>query len=75
MSGANEYVGNLGTGTFTQSAGTNAVSSNLYLGNTAGAGGTYNLGGSGQLSVSGSEYVGYFGRGAFAHQVGGSRKE
>ena len=47
-----EYVGYSGTGTFTQSGGTNSVSyGSLYLGYNAGSSGTYSLSGSGQLSA------------------------
>ena len=41
LSVSNQYVGSGGTGTFTQSGGTNTVSSNLYLGNAATDNGTY----------------------------------
>jgi hypothetical protein len=57
-----EYLGNNGTGTFTQSGGTNSFGvsylGGLYLGCIAGSTGAYNLGGSGVLSGY-SESVGY----------------
>lgn len=40
-----EYVGYSGSGTFTQSGGTNAVAGNLFLGYGAGSSGIYNLDG------------------------------
>jgi autotransporter-associated beta strand protein len=67
----NQYVGDSGNGTFTSSAGSDTISSNLYLGNTAGAYGTYNLGGTGLLSVTKYEYIGYSGTGVFM-QTGGT---
>jgi autotransporter-associated beta strand protein len=57
LSATTEYVGYSGTGTFTQSGGTNSVS-NLTLGQTWGSSnGTYNLNG-GTLIVSGGIYKG-----------------
>lgn len=67
-----EYVGLSGTGTFTQSAGTNTAKAGLslgYSGNTAT--GTYNLSGTGTLAVTGVEYVGFLGTGTF-NQTGGA---
>jgi len=59
-----QYVGCGGTGSFTQSGGTNSISgSNLYLGYNAADTGTYNLGGASQLSAT--AYVGYSGTGYF----------
>ena len=58
------YVGYSGSGTFTQSGGTNSVGSyggQLYLGYNAGDAGTYNLSGSASLTSFGGEYVGYSG--------------
>ena len=40
-----------GSGSFTQSGGTNSVGPTLYLGYNAGSSGTYNLSGSGLLSA------------------------
>ena len=57
---AGEYVGSSGTGTFTQSGGTNNIGSGcLYLGYNAGSSGSYTLSGSGLLSAA-NEYVGYY---------------
>ena len=72
-----EYVGNAGSGTFTQSGGTNSVSFVQGEGGTAssisaidlGAGGTYNLTGSGMLS-SMAQWVGYSGTGSFTQSGG-----
>ena len=69
LSVANHYVGNGGTGVFTQSGGVNTIGNNLYLGNNAGDSGTYSLGGSGQLSAA-SEYVGNSGTGVFTQSGG-----
>ncbi|MGO9113050.1 MAG: beta strand repeat-containing protein, partial [Thermoguttaceae bacterium] len=70
---ANHYVGNGGTGTFTQTGGNNNVGyygyGSLYLGNSGGDSGTYNLSGSGQLSAYG-EYVGNSGTGIFTQSGG-----
>jgi T5SS/PEP-CTERM-associated repeat protein len=70
---SNEFVGYSGSGTFTQSGGTNLISSyNLYIGYNAGASGTYSLSGSGLLSTA-QEYVGYSpGVAALFQQTGGS---
>ena len=51
-------MGYSGTGTFAQSAGTNAASGTLYLGYNPTANATYALSGTGQLTAAG-EYVGY----------------
>ena len=45
LSAANEYIGNNGSGAFTQSAGTNTVASNLTIAVNSGSRGTYNLSG------------------------------
>jgi len=66
----NEYVGNIGTGTFNQTGGTNTAVGALNLGNNAGSAGTYNLGGTGSLSI-GDEEVGGSGTGTF-NQTGGT---
>ena len=79
-----EYIGYKGTGTFTQSGGTNDVTYNLYLGGSEYAAdafsldgtynpswhgdGTYNLLG-GDLSA-GYEYIGRFGDGTFTQSGG-----
>ncbi len=65
-----ECVGCSGTGTFTQSGGTNAISYDLWLGYNSGSSGTYSLSGSGQLSVSIYEVVGYSGTGTFTQSGG-----
>ena len=58
-----EYIGYYGTGTFTQTGGTNTVYGNLDLGYNAGSSGSYTLGG-GTLSVTGeSEQIGCSGSG------------
>ncbi len=69
-----ECIGYSGTGTFTQSGGTNAVNnpyySDLVLGYNSGSDGTYNLSGTGQLIVSGSEYIGSYGTATFIQSSG-----
>ena len=57
LSAGSECIGYSGTGSFTQSAGTNSVSTVLYVGWYGGPA-MYNLSGSGQLSAA-SEYIGY----------------
>ena len=64
-------MGNSGTGTFSQSAGTNSGSYGFYLGNNAGAQGTYNLSGTSTLLSSNYEYVGNSGTGTL-NQSGGT---
>ena len=66
-----------GSGTFNQSGGTSNIQSdslgnggNLFLGNNVGSNGSYNLGGPGVLSVSGTEYVGNLGPGTFSQSGG-----
>ena len=75
---ANQYIGGLGTGTFTQTGGTNTITGEgengtLSLGNSLGASGTYNLGGGtgSPLLSAQTEYIGNFGSGAF-NQTGGT---
>jgi autotransporter-associated beta strand protein len=63
-------VGYSGTGSFTQSGGTNSVAYTLSLGFNAGGSGTYNLTGSGLLSVGYPEYIGYSGSGSFTQSGG-----
>ena len=67
-SAATQYVGGSGTGNFTQSGGTNAVSGSLFLGNNATGNGIYNSS-AGALSAS-TQYVGYSGRGTFTQSGG-----
>ncbi len=43
IAATNEYVGCSGSGTFTQTGGTNTIASALYLGTNPGSSGTYNL--------------------------------
>ena len=64
------FIGYTGTGTFTQTGGTNSISSYLYLGSSSGSSGTYDLSGTGQLSAT-AEYIGYSGTGTFT-QTGGT---
>ena len=68
LSSACQFVGSGGTGTFTQSAGTNAIGNYLFLGYAAASSGGYGLTG-GQLAA-GREYVGYSGIGNFAQTAG-----
>jgi autotransporter-associated beta strand protein len=63
------YVGNSGTGTFTQSDGTNTISSSLFLGFSSGSNGEYTLSGTGQLSAY-DEHIGESGSGIFTHAGG-----
>jgi hypothetical protein len=62
-------VDSTGAGTFTQTNGTNSISSYLYLGDNAGSSGTYNLGGTGQLSAN-DEHIGNSGTGTFMQASG-----
>jgi hypothetical protein len=64
-----QYIGYVGTGNFSQSGGTNIVT-DLFLGQYAGADGTYDLAG-GSLGTLWSQNVGYTGRGTF-NQSGGT---
>ena len=80
-----ENVGNNGNGTFTQTGGThtltgtggnlvqvgNVVGSVLYIGINAGFHGGYNLSGTGMLSITGFESIGFLGTGSF-NQTGGT---
>jgi autotransporter-associated beta strand protein len=70
---ANEIVGCSGSGTFTQSGGTNScggINCDFYLGYGTGSVGVYNLSGSGSLFVP-DENVGDVGTGTFT-QTGGT---
>ncbi len=72
VANTNEYVGDIGTGVFNQTGGTNNSNANLFIGyNAAGAGGTYTLSAGSLLESGGSEYVGYSSTGAFV-QMGGT---
>ncbi len=73
VANTNEYIGDIGTGLFHQTGGTNTIvgaANNLYLGyNASGTGGTYLLD-AGALSVGGSEYIGYKVAGNFTQSGG-----
>ena len=69
LSAANQWVGVDGTGSFTQTGGTNTVNASLTLGKYSDSSGTYNLSG-GSLSAK-NQIIGYYGPGAFT-QTGGS---
>jgi RHS repeat-associated protein len=73
LNDVSEYVGYSGTGIFNQSGGTNTIPdfSNLALAYNSNSTGTYALSGTGSLSVSGIEYVGYGSTGNF-NQSGGT---
>jgi hypothetical protein len=66
-----EAVGVDGRGTFTQSAGTHSVGTNLYLGMNATGNGSYTLSNTGNLFVNGREEIGSYGTGVF-NQGGGT---
>jgi autotransporter-associated beta strand protein len=70
LSAAISYIGDSGTGTFTQTGGTSTISNSLYLGHTSGSNGTYTLSDSGQLNA-GYENIGDLGSGTFI-QTGGT---
>ena len=70
------YVGLVGRGVFNHTAGAHNIygivdGNGLFIGNNDTAYGTYNLGGSGQLTCTTQIYVGALGRGEFV-QTGGS---
>ncbi len=68
-----EDVGYDGTGSFTQSGGTNTVANTLNIGlglHNSGSNGSYNLGGTGNLSAD-DEFIGQYGTGSF-YQSGGT---
>ena len=69
VSGTNEFIGDSGRGTFSQTAGINSASS-IKLGNFGGSNGAYTLSG-GTLSVTTSEVVGLSGTGS-VQQSGGT---
>ena len=69
LQAANQYVGSMGAGTFTQSGGTNAIATAVYLGDNAADSGTYSLSGTGKLNA-GNEYVGNSGTGVFSQSGG-----
>jgi hypothetical protein len=52
-----EVIGDAGTGTFTQTAGMNLIDNGgLFLGNSANGSGTYNLGQTGMLKITGGDF-------------------
>ncbi len=71
-----EKIGVSGTGTFTQTGGTHSVSYNagipevLFIGYQGGSSGSYDLSGTGNLTVMGFETVGYLGAGTFTQSGG-----
>ena len=65
-----EYIGHSGTGTFSQSDGTNIVLGALYIGKDFGSSGAYTLSG-GDLGAEGAEVVAGSGTGTFT-QTGGT---
>ena len=70
-----EIIGDSGTGTFTQTDGTNSVigsSNNLVLGNSNGGSGTYTASGTAVLTVGGNANVGLAATGAGIFNVQGS---
>jgi fibronectin-binding autotransporter adhesin len=73
----NEFIGYAagGTGAFTQSGGTHTVGSTsatrtLHIGESAGSSGSYNLSGTGSLTVTEDEVIGVFGAGSFTQSGG-----
>jgi len=60
-----ETIGRYGEGTFTQTAGINSIGYGLTLGSSLGSSGTYELSGTGQLSINRLGWVGYHGTGEF----------
>lgn len=72
VSAAFETIGMSGTGTFTQTGGSNSVSNTLWIGYNTSFNGTYNLSGSGVLSAA-TEYLGYAGLSTgIVNQFGGA---
>jgi autotransporter-associated beta strand protein len=65
------YIGDSGTGTFTQTGGTNSINLSLTLGSNSGSSGTYILSDTGQLSANSLEIIGGNGTGTFT-QTGGT---
>jgi autotransporter-associated beta strand protein len=65
-----EYIGEYGSGAFTQTGGTHTAT-NLTLGHNADSSGAYDLSGTGQLSSLFEEYIGDSGTGTFT-QTGGT---
>ena len=67
---APEYIGYLGSGTLTQSGGTNSVNGSLVLGCFPGSNGTYTLSSSAQWNLPPNTYVGYSGSGSLTQSGG-----
>jgi hypothetical protein len=65
-----DFVGDNTRGTFIQSDGLNQVTSSLFVGNSAGAVGSYFLSGTGTLSVPFAEDLGLSGQGSFSQSGG-----
>ncbi|MFH1551206.1 MAG: PEP-CTERM sorting domain-containing protein [Planctomycetota bacterium] len=68
------YAGYNLLGTINQDGGTNTITRHLFLGYESVSSGTYNLSGTGELSIGyydHSEYIGYYGTGEF-NQTGGT---
>ncbi|MFI5378547.1 MAG: beta strand repeat-containing protein, partial [Tepidisphaerales bacterium] len=66
-----ETIGNSGSGTLTQTAGTNTDNGGFGVGSQSGSNGTYNLSGTGALIANGGAAVGLSGTGTF-NQTGGT---
>lgn len=72
LTGADEIIGYVGVGAFTQSGGTNTITRTLYLGYNAAGNGSYTLSGAAAVALSAPlEYIGYSGAGTFT-QTGGT---
>jgi autotransporter-associated beta strand protein len=69
IASSNQYIGDSGIGTFTQSSGTNSAATTL-LGNKDGSSGSYNLRGTGVLSDGFELVVGNSGSGNFMQSGG-----
>jgi autotransporter-associated beta strand protein len=70
LSAYQQKVGSGGTGTFTQSGGTNATNYGIVLGDNTTDNGTYFLNSTGKVSCQWYEMVGYFGSGTFSQSGG-----
>ena len=71
LAASSQYIGFAGSGTFSQTGGTNALVSNtsLYVGTFPGISGSYSLSG-GLLLATSNEFVGVSGSGAFTQSSG-----
>jgi autotransporter-associated beta strand protein len=65
------YLGGIGRGVFSHSAGTARINSTLFVAQTPGSEGTYNLSGTGTIVVR-DEQIGIGGVGIFNHETGGN---